>query len=150
MSKIPWFRSGKVWKKIFANFGYLMIILIVVSVTNGCANNDKTSPVSTPIKQETKQNQVPINSTPTVSVPISTPEKTANPTISPPTVVAPVVKTESVPKQTNQEITVYGTKTGSKYHNDGCRYLSKSKISMTLSDAKSSGLTPCSVCNPPQ
>ena len=29
--------------------------------------------------------------------------------------------------------TVYVTKTGSKYHNDGCRYLSQSKISIDLS-----------------
>jgi len=50
----------------------------------------------------------------------------------------------------NQGVTVYGTKTGAKYHADGCRYLSKSKIPMTLSAAKSSGLTACSVCNPPQ
>ena len=50
----------------------------------------------------------------------------------------------------NQGVTVYGTKTGAKYHVDGCKSLSKSKIPMTLSAAKSSGLTPCSICNPPQ
>ncbi|MBW9146612.1 hypothetical protein KTC92_06320 [Clostridium sp. CM027] len=45
---------------------------------------------------------------------------------------------------------MYTTKTGSKYHVDGCSSLSKSKISISLSDAKSKGLTPCSKCNPPQ
>jgi len=73
-------------------------------------------------------------------------------------VVAPVTSSSNVvanptstPSQSdNQGVTVYGTKTGAKYHTDGCRYLSKSKIPMTLSAAKSSGLTPCSVCNPPQ
>ena len=50
----------------------------------------------------------------------------------------------------NQGTTVYGTKTGAKYHADGCRYLSKSRVPMTLSVAKSSGLTACSVCGPPQ
>lgn len=50
----------------------------------------------------------------------------------------------------NQGVTVYGTKTGAKYHTDGCRSLAKSKVPMTLSAAKSSGLTPCSICNPPQ
>jgi hypothetical protein len=50
----------------------------------------------------------------------------------------------------SSEVTVYGTRTGSKYHRDGCRYLSKSKIPMTLKQAKERGLTPCSVCNPPK
>jgi hypothetical protein len=44
---------------------------------------------------------------------------------------------------------VYITKSGSKYHADGCRYLSKSKIEISLGDAVARGLTPCSVCNPP-
>jgi competence protein ComEC len=48
-----------------------------------------------------------------------------------------------------QDNTVYVTKTGAKYHNDGCRYLSKSKIPIDLSEAIASGYTPCSVCNPP-
>lgn len=62
-----------------------------------------------------------------------------------------VAKPTSAPSQSdNQGVNVYGTKTGAKYHSDGCRYLSKSKIPMTLSAAKSSGLTPCSVCKPPQ
>lgn len=47
------------------------------------------------------------------------------------------------------EITVYITETGTKYHKDGCRYL-KSKIPMSLSEAKETGYKPCSVCKPPQ
>jgi hypothetical protein len=50
---------------------------------------------------------------------------------------------------TAQAQTVYITKTGEKYHKDGCRYLSKSKITTTVPDARSSGYTPCSVCKPP-
>jgi biopolymer transport protein ExbD len=49
-----------------------------------------------------------------------------------------------------QTVTVYVTKTGKKYHREGCRYLSHSKIPMTLKDAKAAGYTPCSVCRPPQ
>lgn len=45
---------------------------------------------------------------------------------------------------------VYRTKTGSKYHADGCSYLKKSKIEVTLAEAKSMGLEPCSGCNPPE
>jgi len=44
--------------------------------------------------------------------------------------------------------TVYITKTGAKYHSSGCRYLSKSCISISLSNAKSQGYTACSVCRP--
>lgn len=48
---------------------------------------------------------------------------------------------------TNQS-TVYVTKTGSKYHLSGCRYLSKSKIPISLDHAKQS-YGPCSICKPP-
>ncbi|WKV08158.1 ComEC/Rec2 family competence protein [Thermoanaerobacterium sp. CMT5567-10] len=50
----------------------------------------------------------------------------------------------------NDNVTVYITATGKKYHRDGCRYLSKSKIPISLSQAKAEGYTPCSVCDPPQ
>ena len=62
-------------------------------------------------------------------------------------VVAPV---PAASQSNNQDVTVYGTATGAKYHTDGCRYLSKSKLSMSLSAAKEKGLTACSVCGPPQ
>lgn len=51
---------------------------------------------------------------------------------------------------TTQSVTVYITNTGKKYHRDGCRYLSKSKIAISLKDAEARGYTPCSVCDPPQ
>ena len=55
------------------------------------------------------------------------------------------------PQQTQtKEQTVYVTKTGKKYHTATCRYLAKSKIPMSLKDAKTKGYTPCSVCRPPQ
>ncbi len=44
--------------------------------------------------------------------------------------------------------TVYVTKTGSKYHKSSCRYLKKSKIKTSKSDAKNSGYSACSVCKP--
>lgn len=46
--------------------------------------------------------------------------------------------------------TVYITRTGHKYHRSGCRYLSRSKITISLSTAISEGYTPCSVCCPPK
>jgi len=44
--------------------------------------------------------------------------------------------------------TVHITKTGKKYHNENCRYLSQSSSPVSLSDAIAKGLTPCSVCKP--
>ena len=41
---------------------------------------------------------------------------------------------------------VYITRTGAKYHRDGCRYLKSSKIPISLTDAKKQ-YSPCSVCN---
>jgi hypothetical protein len=37
---------------------------------------------------------------------------------------------------------------GKKYHREGCRYLSQSKIPITLKGAKAKGYTACSVCRP--
>ncbi|MDE7311440.1 MAG: peptidoglycan-binding protein [Eubacterium sp.] len=47
-----------------------------------------------------------------------------------------------------RELTVYVTDTGSKYHRDGCRYLSRSKHAIDLSVAQSLGYDACSVCRP--
>lgn len=44
--------------------------------------------------------------------------------------------------------TVYITKTGSKYHRAGCRYLRSSKIAIDVDDAIAQGYDACSVCNP--
>jgi len=42
----------------------------------------------------------------------------------------------------------FKTTSGTKYHKDGCRYLSRSKIPITLSEVQESGLAPCSICKP--
>ncbi len=46
------------------------------------------------------------------------------------------------------DVTVYVTRTGSKYHREGCRYLARSMIPILLKEAVLS-YGPCSVCNPP-
>jgi len=45
--------------------------------------------------------------------------------------------------------TVYVTRTGAKYHKDGCRYLRQSQIEMQLKDAIAEGYAACKVCKPP-
>jgi competence protein ComEC len=58
------------------------------------------------------------------------------------------VNTLSSAAATQVTRTVYVTRTGEKYHRDGCRYLSRSKIPMSLKDAKASGYAACKICQP--
>jgi len=60
---------------------------------------------------------------------------------------APEVATQP-PAQSEQADTVYVTKTGKCYHQAGCSSLSRSKITMSRSDAIRAGCTACSNCNP--
>lgn len=53
------------------------------------------------------------------------------------------------PEEQGETGQVYVTRTGQKYHRDGCRSLSKSKIPISLAEAKQK-YGPCSRCNPPQ
>ncbi|MGK0466483.1 MAG: hypothetical protein ACJAX4_001770 [Clostridium sp.] len=63
------------------------------------------------------------------------------------TEVAPIGQSPSQTEPT--QIAVYVTESGKKYHTEGCRYLSKSKIYINLDDAIVEGYEPCSGCNPP-
>ena len=51
--------------------------------------------------------------------------------------------------ETPQAVTVYVTRTGKKYHRGSCSYLRRSKIPISLADAKL-GYGPCSRCSPPR
>lgn len=64
-------------------------------------------------------------------------------------VVAPVVEAPKEMPSSSEDVTVYITRTGTKYHQDSCRYLSKSKIPISLKEAKAR-YSPCSACKPPQ
>ena len=60
---------------------------------------------------------------------------------------------EVQPKPTDQDdenITVYGTRTGKKYHRAGCRYLGKSSIPYSSLKVAKALFSPCSVCKPPR
>lgn len=64
----------------------------------------------------------------------------------------PVFDAKTVAQENDADpeaVTVYVTKTGTKYHRSGCRYLSKSMIPITL-DKVMGRYSPCSVCKPPQ
>lgn len=61
-----------------------------------------------------------------------------------------ITKNPKKDKEETKNITVYITRTGSKYHRYNCRYLAKSRIPINLKEAKSKGYSPCSVCGPPR
>ncbi|MDD5135170.1 MAG: thermonuclease family protein [Phycisphaerae bacterium] len=48
-----------------------------------------------------------------------------------------------------EDVIVYITTAGKKYHRSSCSFLRKSSIPIKLSEAKARGYTPCSRCNPP-
>lgn len=78
------------------------------------------------------------------------------PEVTPPAVIAqePTAEPEPVPASALQpepvSQTVYVTKTGTKYHLEGCSHLNKSKIEKTLAEAKAENYQPCKSCKPPQ
>lgn len=152
--------------------GILIALLLAIS---GCSSN--AVPATSPIKVDaSKQSQtqeqqdatakkdtipspeVPVSAPAVIVAPVPTPVVVPSPAPIAPAVVTPAptpaatpaVTPAPAPKQTPQAVTVYVTKTGKKYHNDGCSSLSQSKISISLTDAKSKGYTPCSICKPPQ
>jgi hypothetical protein len=50
--------------------------------------------------------------------------------------------------QAPMAVTVYVTNSGEKYHRDGCRYLSKSKVPIDRLEARATGYAPCAICKP--
>ncbi|ANW98609.1 competence protein ComE [Thermoclostridium stercorarium subsp. thermolacticum DSM 2910] len=98
------------------------------------------------IKINTEKGRILQNPTLT---PAPTPAAKATGTPTPSPVPSTSASTQQKASET-KNVTVYITKTGSKYHSDNCRYLSESKIPISLKDAKEKGYSPCSVCKPPQ
>ena len=49
-----------------------------------------------------------------------------------------------------EDVTVYITRTGKKYHRDGCSSLRRSKIPISLAAAMQRNYGPCSRCSPPE
>ena len=72
----------------------------------------------------------------------------AAPSVSSVSRAAPAIESERAPQiPVESGVQVYATKAGKKYHGAGCRYLSKSKIPMTLANAKKR-YDACKVCRP--
>ncbi|HEX8072894.1 MAG TPA: hypothetical protein VF546_23310 [Pyrinomonadaceae bacterium] len=100
----------------------------------------QSTPLATPAATQPRQATIPAPTPPPVIV-RATPLPTATPVPTPrqrPAVEQP------------KEVTVYITRTGAKYHRDGCQYLSRSRIPIPLSEAQAQGYEPCKVCHPPE
>lgn len=50
----------------------------------------------------------------------------------------------------SESVAIFITKSGKKYHVEGCSGLKSSKIPIALKDAKAKGYGPCGLCHPPQ
>jgi micrococcal nuclease len=50
----------------------------------------------------------------------------------------------------DEDLTVYVTNTGERYHREGCSSLRRSRIPISLGEAVRSGYDPCSICKPPR
>ena len=84
---------------------------------------------------------------PTVAVKVGTANATAQKVAARPALVSAGQSDTTEPLSTKY---VYITKSGSKYHRTGCRYLRSSKIKKTLKWARSHGYGACKVCKPPK
>jgi micrococcal nuclease len=76
--------------------------------------------------------------------------KTSNSALLPVYLLLPVLLLAglTVPASADDPL-VYITETGGKYHLDGCRYLARSRIPISLSEAAALGYEPCGHCKPP-
>jgi hypothetical protein len=131
-------------------FSVLFVICLLVSCSQKYDNPEEISynPINTDIVSNSPS-LVPTATSTTINTPTNSP--TLKPTPKP-----SQTKSVSSEKNTNtsvksnpsdkKETIVYITKTGEKYHKDGCQYLSKSKIPISLKDATLKGYDACSVC----
>jgi competence protein ComEC len=60
----------------------------------------------------------------------------------------PPAHSEVEQKKEKKEVIVYITRTGEKFHRNGCQYLRRSKIPMDKKDAIARGYSACSRCRP--
>lgn len=130
----------------------LLPLLLSLALLCACtAGTPDHSPGVSPTEPSPSQVQSSVSPTPAAVVSEPSPSQTApvplpSPSASPVS-EAPVTDTA---EEEPVEVVVYVTKTGEKYHSDGCQYLRKSQISISLDDARASGYTPCSKCHPPR
>lgn len=136
----------------------LVVVLTLIMLVSGCGG-ESASDQQVSVGQAAPEVSSPsTTSAPVTTTSIKTPTTT---TTEPPTTTteASTTTTTEAPTTTTStttttvpdgvQVTVYKTRTGEKYHQEGCGSLSKSKIPITLDEAKTLGLEPCKNCKPP-
>jgi hypothetical protein len=63
-----------------------------------------------------------------------------------PASAAPQTAPDTSASQATRDCTVYVTRTGHRYHRQGCRYLRHSSFAMSRSEAIARRYTPCLIC----
>ena len=129
------------------NLQVLFLTFILIFTLTACSNNQTSNATTNTIASPEATSTVleTIANIPEALPTIAETVKPQVPTAAPVTATV----TKAVVVEQPKEVMVHITATGSKYHNAGCSYLSKSDTEVTLSSALSKGLKPCSVCNPP-
>lgn len=164
-------KKNVLWKKWLSAAGIAFVVCIIGAANAPTNTNNKSAITAPPTQQQTQSQPAPQSQpqpqtgqqpqpeqqpqteqakTSASQVQVQSEQQSAAKAATPPPQsTAPAKVKTPAPQAQKQDTTVYITRTGKKYHRDGCRYLSKSKIPISLSDAKSAGYDPCSVCDPP-
>lgn len=108
---------------------------------SGCRSLSKSSIPMALKDAVTKYGPCSICKPPVLGTPAESPKGT-----TPPALVTAVPKAQP---QSGEDVIVYVTRSGTKYHRAGCRSLAKSSTPISLKDAVAKGYGPCSICKPP-
>lgn len=136
-------------KKLFLLSGivaFFIIIAIVLFIGSISEEKHPEPQTTTEFVEATKETETTENITTTEAATETTEATTERATEAERTTEKETTKETTEYTTSRSQKIVYSSKTGSHYHNDGCRYANGSK--MTVAEAEEKGLEPCAVCNP--
>lgn len=125
---------------------FFIIIAIVLFIGSISEEKHPEPQTTTEFVEATKETETTENITTTEAATETTEATTERATEAERTTEKETTKETTEYTTSRSQKIVYSSKTGSHYHNDGCRYANGSK--MTVSEAEKKGLEPCAVCNP--
>lgn len=136
-------------KKLFLLSGivaFFIIIAIVLFIGSISEEKHPEPQTTAEFVEATKETETTENITTTEAATETTEATTERATEAERTTEKETTKETTEYTTSRSQKIVYSSKTGSHYHNDGCRYANGSK--MTVAEAEEKGLEPCAVCNP--
>lgn len=125
---------------------FFIIIAIVLFIGSISEEKHPEPQTTTEFVEATKETETTENITTTEAATETTEATTERATEAERTTEKETTKETTEYTTSRSQKIVYSSKTGSHYHNDGCRYANGSK--MTVAEAEEKGLEPCAVCNP--